>query len=46
MIVRDITKTFDGRQVLDASYFEFEKGKIYAIKGRSGSGKSSEGGTR
>ena len=40
MIVRDITKIFDGRRVLDASYFEFEKGKIYAVVGANGSGKS------
>lgn len=40
MIVRNLTKTYDGRQVLSVSDFEFEKGKIYAVVGANGSGKS------
>ncbi len=40
MIVRDLTKTYDGRSVLTVSRFEFEKGKIYAVVGANGSGKS------
>ncbi|MBQ8831392.1 MAG: ATP-binding cassette domain-containing protein [Oscillospiraceae bacterium] len=40
MIVRDLTKTYDGRKVLDVKHFEFEKGRIYAVVGANGSGKS------
>ncbi len=40
MTVRDLTKTYDGRRVLNVEAFEFEKGKIYAVVGANGSGKS------
>ena len=40
MIARNLTKIFEGRKVLDLSYFQFEKGKIYAVVGANGSGKS------
>lgn len=40
MIVQNITKTYEGRKVLDVQQFEFEKGKIYAVVGANGSGKS------
>ena len=40
MIVRAFTKTFDGRRVLDFPGYEFLPGKIYAIIGANGSGKS------
>ena len=38
MTVRDLTKTYDGRRVLNVEAFEFEKGKIYAVVGANGSG--------
>lgn len=40
MKVRAFTKTYDKRRVLDFSGFDFEPGKIYAILGANGSGKS------
>lgn len=40
MTVNNLTKTYDGRSVLTVSRFEFEKGKIYAVVGANGSGKS------
>jgi phospholipid/cholesterol/gamma-HCH transport system ATP-binding protein len=38
--VRNLTKSFDGRKVLDISYADFEAGKTNLIIGRSGSGKT------
>ena len=40
MIVRAFTKTFGGRRVLDFPGYEFLPGKIYAVIGANGSGKS------
>ena len=40
MIVNAFTKTFDGRTVLDFPGFTFLPGKIYAVIGANGSGKS------
>ena len=40
MIVKNLTKIFDGRKVLNVESFEFEKGKVYAVVGANGSGKS------
>ena len=40
MIVQNLTKSYEGRQVLSVLNFEFEKGKIYAVVGANGSGKS------
>ena len=39
--LKDVSYTFDGRtKVLDGLNYEFEKGKVYAIVGRSGAGKT------
>lgn len=38
------TKTYDGRSVLDMPAFEFENGRIYAVIGSNGSGKSTMAG--
>lgn len=35
-----VTKSFDGRKVLDDISFEIEKGKAFCLLGRSGTGKS------
>lgn len=40
MKIQAFTKTYDGRRVLDFPGYEFEPGKIYAILGANGSGKS------
>lgn len=40
MKVAPFTKTYEGRCVLTFDGFEFEKGKLYAIIGANGSGKS------
>ena len=40
MIVNAFTKTFEGRRVLDFPGYEFLPGKIYAVIGANGSGKS------
>lgn len=40
MIVNPFSKTFDGRKVLDFPGYEFLPGKIYAVIGANGSGKS------
>jgi len=40
MIVHAFTKTFGGRRVMDFPGYEFLPGKIYAIIGANGSGKS------
>lgn len=39
--LRDVSYTYDGRtKVLDGINYTFEKGKVYAIVGRSGAGKT------
>jgi len=40
MIVKEFTKTYDDRRVLDFPGMELEAGKIYAVIGANGSGKS------
>ena len=40
MKVNGFTKTYDGRKVLDFPGMELENGKIYAVIGANGSGKS------
>lgn len=40
MRVNECTKTYDGRKVLDFPGIELEAGKIYAVIGANGSGKS------
>ena len=40
MKVSEFTKTYDGRKVLDFPGIELENGKIYAVIGANGSGKS------
>ena len=40
MRVNGFTKTYDGRKVLDFPGMELESGKIYAVIGANGSGKS------
>lgn len=38
--LKDISKSFDSKDVLKDISFEFEKGKIYALLGRNGAGKT------
>lgn len=38
--IKDVTKTFKNQIVLQNINLEFEKGKIYGIRGRNGSGKT------
>lgn len=40
LVIKDIRKTFDKKQVLNGINFEFEKGKIYGLLGRNGAGKT------
>ena len=40
IILQDIKRSFDGRNVLNIPYQEFEDGKTYFIKGESGTGKT------
>ena len=40
MILQNLRKSYDGRIVLDVSSLELENGKIYAVIGANGSGKS------
>ena len=40
LIVRDLTKKYNEKVVLDAVNFTFEKGKIYGLLGRNGAGKT------
>ena len=40
IIVKDLSKSFSGRKVLNSISVSFKSGKIYGIVGRNGSGKS------
>ena len=40
LIIKDLKKTFDEKEVLKGINFEFEKGKIYGLLGRNGAGKT------
>ena len=40
LIVRDIVKNFDKKEVLKGASFEFEQGHIYGLLGRNGAGKT------
>lgn len=40
LVLKNIKKSFDGKEVLTDISFEFEKGKIYALLGRNGAGKT------
>lgn len=40
LIVQDIWKKFDQKEVLKGASFTFEKGKIYGLLGRNGAGKT------
>ena len=40
LVIRDIEKRFDKKQVLRGASFTFEKGKIYGLLGRNGAGKT------
>lgn len=40
LIIRDLTKSFDTKVLLDHASFEFQQGKIYGLLGRNGAGKT------
>lgn len=40
LVIKDVKKSFDKKQVLNGINFEFEKGKIYGLLGRNGAGKT------
>ncbi|MDO4166837.1 MAG: ABC transporter ATP-binding protein [Eubacteriales bacterium] len=40
LVLRDIIKSFDEKEVLRGANFTFEKGKIYGLLGRNGAGKT------
>ena len=40
LIVKNVTKNFEKKEVLKGINFEFEKGKIYGLLGRNGAGKT------
>lgn len=40
LIIHDIRKQFDKKEVLKGASFTFEKGKIYGLLGRNGAGKT------
>lgn len=40
LILSDLTKGFDAKQVLQGASYRFEKGKIYGLLGRNGAGKT------
>lgn len=40
LILSNVHKSFDTKKVLDGASFTFEKGKIYALLGRNGAGKT------
>ena len=40
LVIKNLNKSFDKKQVLKDINFEFEKGKIYGLLGRNGAGKT------
>ncbi len=40
LVVKDLKKKFDKKEVLKGLNFEFEKGKIYGLLGRNGARKN------
>ena len=40
LVIKDLKKSFDKKEVLKGINFEFEKGKIYGLLGRNGAGKT------
>ena len=38
--VRDLTKSFKGRRVVEGLSFDVEKGQVFALLGHNGAGKS------
>ncbi len=40
LIIENVKKTYDKKEVIKGASFEFELGKIYALLGRNGSGKT------
>jgi len=40
LVLQDIRKSFDQKEVLKGGDFQFEKGKIYGLLGRNGAGKT------
>lgn len=40
LILENVSKSFEGKQVIDHASFTFEKGKIYGLLGRNGAGKT------
>lgn len=40
LVIKDLKKKFDKKEVLKGIDFEFEKGKIYGLLGRNGAGKT------
>lgn len=40
LIIHDIRKQFDKKEILKGASFTFEKGKIYGLLGRNGAGKT------
>ncbi|QNM04530.1 ABC transporter ATP-binding protein [Qiania dongpingensis] len=40
LVIRELKKSFDKKEVLSGASFSFEKGKIYGLLGRNGAGKT------
>lgn len=40
LVLKDIKKKFDEKEVIKEASFTFEKGKIYGLLGRNGAGKT------
>ena len=40
LVIKNLKKNFDKKEVLKDINFEFEKGKIYGLLGRNGAGKT------
>ena len=40
LVLEDVKKSFDSKEVLKGASFSFEKGKIYGLLGRNGAGKT------
>ena len=40
LVIKQLKKNFDKKEVLKDINFEFEKGKIYGLLGRNGAGKT------